>query len=240
MGPGFGVPPGGLSSLNGVIKVDHPSVRIPPVGIGKMLGSGDEIQTDVTGSTNVPGYFQYYERKTGNAADKAEPVDDLTNAVLLLGTAGAGAGADGLFAAARGIAGGAARKLGLTGGREVVEAAGAQAERETAAVLRPTSPRAADAIKAAGRNAETKAQIEADAVQGKSASSLLDLLGKAGAPLPPGTADVVSHFAEYQGVYRYWGAAKLMRAQLTLERVGTPAARAAAARIERLLRVVQR
>jgi len=212
LSPGFGVPLGGLAAFNGVVAVGDPW------------------------NSAIPGFGIYWDAKHG----AAQPTNDLTNLILLAAGGLGPTAARGLALAARGLAEGAGRKLVLTGGREIVDAAEAQAQREAQAVLSSTTRSRTAAITASGRNAAVKAQAQVDAAQGRSLKNLTDLARNAGVPVPQGTADVLGHLAEYQGVYRYYAAAKLLRLQTTLEASGTRAAMRAAELVNRAIRSLAR
>lgn len=241
LGPGFGVPPGGLGYFSGVVGVDHPMYESENGALWRFFGGADsEMVEDEGAATNIPGFLGFWEVKNGVQNGSAEPDHSLLNPVDLavtIATGGlAGAARKGLTSAAERIAGG----LSLTGRREAVEMATLQAEREVAAVLAaPTRNRAA-AIKAAGIDAAAKKELEIDASQARSIKSALDLAGKAGVPLPPAAAEIADNLIGNQAVYRYYVQAQLLRAQLWLEGKGGASAARAAEALERARQAVTR
>jgi uncharacterized protein YukE len=212
IGPGFGIPQGGLAAFDGTIH------------------AGDPWHSD------IPGLGTYWD----GTHPSAVPTDDLTNVVLFAAGGVGSIGLDTLRAAAGELASATARQLGLVGERKVAGAAFDDAFDEALGLGRNGAQRA-ESMRArlsgardAGTRASAQASTDLRAARADTLEKAIDVAKKLGVKVPDGVQELAPHLYRYSDQYRYYAMYKLLQLREALATRG-PAGAAAARAIDQLL-----
>jgi uncharacterized protein YukE len=214
LNPGFGIPMGGLSPYDGLVRVNDPW------------------------NNDVPGFSTYWD----GTHPSAVPTEDLTNAVMFAAGGVGMIGIDGLRFAASEIAGSLARSFGVQSTRAASRRAGAEAFDEALGLGRGGSVRATrmtDRLRAAD-GARTEAAA-AEVMRIRAARVQLikvvgDVLPRLGVKIPQGLADVIAHAYEFSSEYKYKVIYHLLELRAKLAAKGA-AGQAAVDAIDALMRM---
>jgi uncharacterized protein YukE len=181
LNPGFGIPMGGLSPYDGLVRVNDPW------------------------NNDVPGFSTYWD----GTHPSAVPTEDLTNAVMFAAGGVGMIGIDGLRFAASEIAGSVARSLGMGSARGAARAAYDEALEEAVAIGRPGVARATSlrerwiAGRNAGRTAYAEESVRWRAARAATFRRALEIGSKLGLKIPDGFPELASHIYQYSTEYKY-------------------------------------